>query len=69
MVSDSVGILPIDEDSSDEEMRCTVPDTMEEEERNMVSFPPSLFTTVHAPFRSLSPITEEKSDFFSNCLW
>lgn len=66
MSSDSVGMMPTDEDSSDEEMRrCALQDMEEEEERNTFSFPPSLFPIADFPFPSQSPTIEEQSAFFT----
>lgn len=66
MSIDSVGMLPTDEDSSDEDMRrCALQDMEEEEEKNTGSCPPSLLPTAHAPFPSPSPMTEEQSGFFT----
>ncbi|XP_026770094.3 zinc finger B-box domain-containing protein 1 [Pangasianodon hypophthalmus] len=66
MSSDSIGMIPTDEDSSDEEMRrCALQDMGEEEERNTFSSPPSLFPTVDVPFPSQSPTTEEQPGFFT----
>ncbi|XP_053479411.1 uncharacterized protein zbbx isoform X3 [Ictalurus furcatus] len=66
MSSDSVGMMPTDEDSSDEEMRrCALQDMEEKEERNTFSFPPSLFPIADFPFPSQSPTIEEQSAFFT----
>ncbi|MCI4379369.1 hypothetical protein PGIGA_G00227350 [Pangasianodon gigas] len=66
MSSDSFGMIPTDEDSSDEEIkRCALQDMGEEEERNTFSSPPSLFPTVDVPFPSQSPAVEEQSGFFT----
>ncbi|KAF4072042.1 hypothetical protein AMELA_G00269750 [Ameiurus melas] len=66
MSSDSVGMMPTDEDSSDEETRrCALQDMEEEEERNTFSFPPSLFPIADVPFPSQSPTIEEQSVFFT----
>lgn len=70
MSSDSVGMIPNDKDSSDEEIRrCALQDMEEEEERNTSSLPPSLFPTSDIPFPSQSPTTEVQSGFFTKpCL-
>lgn len=69
MSSDSVGMIPTDEDSSDEEMRCALHDMELEEERNTSSFPPSLFPTAAITFPSQSPMIEDQSGFFTKpCL-
>ncbi|XP_058242882.1 mucin-2 [Hemibagrus wyckioides] len=70
MSSDSVGMIPTDKDTSDEEMRrCALHDMELEEERNTSSFPPSLFPTAAITFPSQSPMTEDQSGFFTKpCL-
>lgn len=70
MSSGSVGMMPTDEDSSDEEMRRDVlHDMKEEEERNLPSSALSLFSTADAFFHSQNPKNEEKSRLFTKpCL-
>lgn len=66
MSSDSAGMMPTDEDSLDEEMsRCAMQAMEEEQDRNIISSPPSLFPTAGVPFPSQSPRTEEQSGFFT----
>ncbi|XP_053355854.1 zinc finger B-box domain-containing protein 1 isoform X1 [Clarias gariepinus] len=70
MSSGSVGMMPTDEDFSDEEMRRDVlHDMKEEEERNLPSSALSLFSTADAFFHSQNPKNEEKSRLFTKpCL-
>ncbi|KAK3569613.1 hypothetical protein QTP86_002596 [Hemibagrus guttatus] len=70
MSSDSVGMIPTDKDSSDEEMRrCALHDMELEVERNTSSFPLSLFSTAAITFPSQSPMIEDQSGFFTKpCL-
>lgn len=65
MSIDSVGMVPTDEDCSDEEMRCALQYMEEEEERNAFSFPLYLFPTADVPFHSQSPMTEDQPSFFT----
>ncbi|KAF5907885.1 zinc finger B-box domain-containing protein 1, partial [Clarias magur] len=64
MSSDSIGIMPTDEDSSDEEMRRdALQDMKEGGERNLSSSALSLFPTADVSFHSQNPKNEESGLF------
>lgn len=66
MSTDSVGTVPTDEDSSDEEVRrCALVDMKKKKERNLFPFPPSMCPTSDTHFPSQSPMAKTHSGFFT----